>query len=187
MRDSRTKSFQNPSKTFPKRSQNPPKTLPKSSQNPSRTPLQNGTREKINFFGFCSIFGGPGASPNRPKIAKNLKKNWKNRNWKNTSFLIPRFSNFLHFGLRKRSQNQGFFVTFSKTSILRKSCSRRGEIAIFHVSSFRKTIKNRCQHRPRKKHRKNPSKIDFPFQVGFPKPPKILENGPPKRCKTKLV
>ena len=78
MRDSRTKSSQNPSKTFPKRSQNPPKTLPKSSQNPSRTPLQNGTRENNIFFrilfNFWKAWGLPKSTQNREKSKKKLKK-----------------------------------------------------------------------------------------------------------------
>ena len=80
---------------------------------------------------------------------------------------------FRRFWVPKRLPGGYFFGVFLKTVILSKSCSRLGEIAIFHVSSLRKTIKNRCQHRPRKKHRKKPSKIDFPLQVGLPKFPKI--------------
>ena len=112
MRDSRTKSSQNPSKTFPKHSQNPFKTLPKSSQNPSRTPLQNGTREKINFFGFCSIFGRPGASPNRPKIAKNRKKKLKKSKLKNTCFFNSIFFEFSPFWPPKTKAKSRFFCYF---------------------------------------------------------------------------
>ena len=112
MRDSRTKSSQNPSTTFPKRSPNPPKTLPKSSQNPSRTPLQNGTREKINFFGFCSIFGRPGASPNRPKIAKNSKKELKKSKLKKHMFLNSTFFEFSPFWPPKTKPKSKFFCYF---------------------------------------------------------------------------
>ena len=112
MRDSRTKSSQNPAKTFPKRSENPPQTLPKSSQNPSRTPLQNGTRENINFFGFCSIFGGSGASPNRPKISENPKKKLKTSKSKKHIFFNSTFFKFSPFWPPKTKPKSRFFCDF---------------------------------------------------------------------------
>ena len=82
------------------------------------------------------------------------------------------FSNFRRFGIRKWSQHRPFFVTFSKTSILQKSCSRRGESSIFQVSSVQKSKKNRCQNALQNNFEKNAQKSSFCVNFGFPKPRK---------------
>ena len=112
MRDSRTKSSQNPSKTFPKRSQNPPKTLPKSSQNPSRTPLQNGTRENNIFFrilfNFRKAWGLPKSTQNREKPLKKLKKS----KLKKHMFFNSTFFEFSPFWPPKTKPKSRFFCDF---------------------------------------------------------------------------
>ena len=76
-------------------------------------------------------------------------------------FRIDFLSNFLRFGLQKWSQNQWFFEPFSKTSILWKSCSRRGGSSIFKVRSFKKSSKNRCQNAIKRNIEKKLEKIEF--------------------------
>ena len=83
------------------------------------------------------------------------------------------FSNFRRFGIRKWNQHRPFFVTFSKSSILQKSCSRRGESSIFQVSSVQKSKKNRCQNALQTNFEKNAQKSSFCVHFGFPKPPQI--------------
>ena len=156
-----SKSSQNPSKNFPKHSPNPPKTLPKYSQNPSRTPLQNGAREKIDFFCCFAIFGRPGASQNRAKIATNRKKIEKIEITKPHVFLTPFVLDFSPSWLPKTKPKSMFFRYFFKNVDFVKIVLPSRRNYYFHVSSLRKTVKNRCQHQPRKKHRKKPLKNRF--------------------------
>ena len=50
---------------------------------------------------------------------------------------------------------------FGAMSILRKSCSRRGEIAILQGRSFQKTIQNRGKTHSKNASEKNAEKMDF--------------------------
>ena len=59
-------------------------------------------------------------------------------------FRIDFLFNFFRFGFQKYSQYRCFFEPFLKTSILRKSCSRRGESSIFKVRSLKKSTQHRC-------------------------------------------
>ena len=116
MRDSRTKSSQNPSKTFPKRSQNPPKTLPKSSQNPPRTlpepPFKTERENKSIFFYFFQFLEGPGPPKIEPKSLKIEKNTWKNRCQKTTCFLTQFFLDFSKFWPPKTKPKSKFFCYF---------------------------------------------------------------------------
>ena len=91
---------------------NPPKTHPKPSQidHATRFVLQMGP--KSVFFNFLAIFGAPGASQNRAKIAKNRKKAMKNRCRKNTRFSTPFFSDFSWFWPPKTIPKSSFFRYF---------------------------------------------------------------------------
>ena len=115
MRDSRTKSSQNPSKTFPKRSQNPPKTLPKSSQNPPRTlpepPFKTERENKSIFFIFFNFWkarGLPKSSQNHEKSKKKLKKS----KLKNHMFFNSIFFEFSPFWPPKTKPKSRFFCYF---------------------------------------------------------------------------
>ena len=59
-------------------------------------------------------------------------------------FRIDFLLNFLRFGIQKCNQNQCFFEPSTKTSVLRKSCSCRGESSIFKVRSLKKSTQHRC-------------------------------------------
>ena len=112
-------SFQNLPKIHPKPSQNAPKILPKPSLNPPKTfpePFQNPPSKrnarKIDFFRFFSIFGGPGASQNRVKIAKNRKKIAKIKIKKPHVFLLPFVVDFSLFWPPKSKPKSKFFRYF---------------------------------------------------------------------------
>ena len=115
MRDSRTKSFQNPSKTFPKRSQNPPKTLPKSSQNPPRTlpepPFKTERENKSIFFYFFQFLEGPGPPKIEPK-SRNIEKKLKKSKLKNHMFFNSIFFEFSPFWPPKTKPKSKFFCYF---------------------------------------------------------------------------
>ena len=110
------KSSQNTAKSI----QNLEKSFQNRSQNRSGIPNVFQTCPERDFFRFWVIFWRPRDSQNRTKIVKHCKKTPKNQSQKNTCQLTQLFSNFLRFGLRKRSQNQARFATSSKTSILWK-------------------------------------------------------------------
>ena len=79
-------------------------------------------------------------------------------------------------------ENLIFCIVFSKTSILRKSCSRRGEIAIFKVSRLMKTMQNPCKIVFEKSLQKSDPKKWFLFDLGVvldgPGRPEIQNTGP---------
>ena len=105
------KSIQNPLKIIPKPSQNRPRTLPEPS-------FKAACIKNSNFSVFFQFLEGPGPPKIEPKSLKIAKKYEKSEVKKTHVFQHHFFSIFLRFGLRKRSQNRGFFDTFSKTSIL---------------------------------------------------------------------
>ena len=90
--------------------------------------------------------------------------------WLLCSFLNVIFSDFgailewfwKGFGL----QNPIVCTVFSKTSILRKSCSRRGEIAIIKVSGLTKTMQNPSKLVFEKRLQKSDPKKWFLFDLG---------------------
>ena len=116
MRDSRTKSSQNPSKTFPKHSQNPPKTLPKSSQNPPRTlpepPFKTERENKSIFFNFFQFLEGPGLPKIEPKSRKIEKKKLKKSKLKKHMFFNSTFFEFSPFWPPKTKPKSRFFCDF---------------------------------------------------------------------------
>ena len=102
--------------------------------------------------------------------------------------------NFLGFGLRKRNQNQSFFVTFSKISILwklSKTIEKTMVFNVFQVSSLQKTTQYPCKNTFEKNIEKKPHKNRFSLPFWPPKTSenqsKILRNWSAKRRGTKLV
>ena len=88
------------------------------------------------------IFGAPRASQNRGKIVKIRKKRLK---LDVQNIFQHHFSSiFGCFDLRKKKRP--FLTTFSKTPIFSKSIFFQRKIAIFHISSLRKTTQNRYQN-----------------------------------------
>ena len=84
-----------------------------------------------------------------------------------------------------------FCAVFSKTSILRKSCSRRSEIAIFKVSGLTKTTRNPSKIVFEKRLQKSDPKKWFLFDLGVvldgPGRPEIQNTAPGgfQKCITK--
>ena len=87
---------------------------------------------------------------------------------------------FLRFGLRKRRQNRGFLLLFRKRRFYENRAPVEAKLLFFTFRASEKRLKIDANIDLEKKYRKKPSKIDFPLQVGLPKPPKILENEPQK-------
>ena len=116
------------------------------------------------FGKFWRAQGFPKSSQNVKKIAKRLKKlKIKKTHVCKHNF----FSNFVRFSFPKCYQNLCFFVIFSKMRISRKSCSRRGEIAILQATSFQKRSKidaktqsKKASKKKRLKNRFRPTWID---------------------------
>ena len=97
----------------------------------SRTPQTR--RQKAEKFGFFAFFLDFFAF-------RTALEKWHRKN-------IEKSAKIEDFGLPKPTPNPPKMASFLKTSIFEKSCSRRGEIAIFQVSGL-------------PKRRPNPSKID---------------------------
>ena len=111
-----------------------------------------------------------------PKSLKFAKKHIKFDAQKKHVFQHMFFLIFRRFDLRKSSRNRIFWDIFSKTSILLKSCSRRGESMIFEVRRFQKTTKMRSRNALEKKVGKNVAKIDFGFHFACQKLPQNPRN-----------
>ena len=136
------------------------------------------TSPKLSFFDFSEFLMDFWS----PKWNQNRKKSHKNRCRKKTYFwMLDVRSNFLWFGVQKWIQNHWFFNLFSTTSILQKSCSRRGGSSIFRVWSLQKSNKNRCKNVFKKNLLKKGLKIEFWRPFWRPKTLKIAPQSDAKR------
>ena len=162
-----------PSKILPKPIQNPPKTLPTPTFKSRRVQdaSQNQFLERLGRF--LMNFGRGLGPQSLPKWSQNQKKRPKFHHENKHVFWYDFLSNFHGLGIQKWLQNRSFFDNVLKTSILWKSCSRRGGSSIFRVRSLQKTSKIDAEIACEKKLPKNISKIDFDLHFGLPKPPKI--------------
>ena len=97
---------------------------------PRTPPTRRQKAENFGFFAFLTEFFA----------FRNACQNLHRKN-------VEKRAKIEDFGLPKPTPNPPKMASFLKTSIFEKSCSRRGEIAIFEVSGL-------------PKRRPNPSKID---------------------------
>ena len=93
----------------PRKSQ---KSLQNRSKNDTKIPNAFQRRPETVFSRFFAILGGPGASPNRTKIAKIRKKTLKNQRQKKTYFWTPFFIDFSPFWPPKMDPKSSFFRIF---------------------------------------------------------------------------
>ena len=110
-------------------------------------------------------------------VKKRIKIYVENKHIFRIDFLL----NFLRFGFQKWNQNPCFFEPFLKTSILRKSCSRRGESSIFKVRSLKKSTQHRCANAFEKNIEKMSLKHRFSRLLWPPKTSKIAPKSDAKR------
>ena len=167
------KSSGNPPKTHPKPSQNLPKTFPKTIKNRKRVSNAPRTRFFRFFIDFWKPRGLPKSSQNHKKSKKSDEKSMSKKHMVFNTFF---FSIFHGFGLRKRLQNRGFFVTFSKTSIFWKLAKTIEKTIVFIDFSGSEAPKIHPKSMP-KRIRKKSTKKHFKYRCAPPcRRPKTSSN-----------
>ena len=125
-----------------------------------------------------------------PKSSQNLNvaKRLKKTKLKEHMLFNAIFWDFYQFWPPKTKPKSRFFHHFfGKRRFCEHRATVEAKLLFFTFRASEKRLKIDANIDLEKSIEQKFSKIDFPLQVGFPKPPKILENEPQKRCKTKLV